>query len=82
MKVYISVDIEGITGVTNWDETEIDSPRHARAAEQMKKETLAAVQGAIDAGATEVWIKDAHDSGRNMWADGFPKEVRFIRRNP
>ncbi|MBR7148930.1 MAG: M55 family metallopeptidase, partial [Firmicutes bacterium] len=30
MKVYISVDIEGITGVTNWDETEIDSSRHSQ----------------------------------------------------
>ncbi|MBR7149320.1 MAG: M55 family metallopeptidase [Firmicutes bacterium] len=79
MKVYISVDIEGITGVTNWDETEIDSSRHSQGGGQMKKETLAAVRGAIKAGATEVWVKDAHDSARNMWADEFPPEVRFVR---
>lgn len=79
MRVYISVDIEGITGVTSWDETELGKGQHALAAAQMKREALAACQGALDAGATEIWVKDAHDSGRNMWVDGFPPEVRFVR---
>ena len=38
MKVYISVDIEGVTGVTNWDETELNHPDHKAAALQMTKE--------------------------------------------
>lgn len=79
MKVYISVDIEGVTGVTSWDETELENEQHRQAAEQMKKETLAACRGALDAGADEIWVKDSHDSGRNMWVDGFPKEVKFVR---
>ena len=79
MKVYISVDIEGITGVTSWDETELGNDRHRIAAEQMKKETMAACRGALDAGATEIWVKDSHDSGRNMWGEDFPDEVKFVR---
>ena len=66
MKVYISVDIEGITGVTSWDETELNHPDHKAAALQMTREMLAACEGAIAAGATEILIKDAHDSARNM----------------
>ncbi|MDO4475324.1 MAG: M55 family metallopeptidase [Lachnospiraceae bacterium] len=79
MKVYISVDIEGVTGVTSWKETELGEAQHKQAAEQMKREALAACQGALDAGVDEIWLHDSHDSGMNLWIDGFPKEVKVIR---
>ena len=79
MKVYISVDLEGVTGSTSWESTNLGDTEHPAVAEQMKREALAAALGAIDAGATEVYIKDAHDSGRNFDITGFPKECRFIR---
>ena len=59
MKVYISVDIEGVTGVTNWNETELGNDEHEAAARQMTLEALAACQGAIESGADEIYIKDA-----------------------
>ncbi len=65
MKVYISADIEGVTGVTTWDEAELHKPDHGIAQEQMTAEVRAACEGALNAGATEIWVKDAHDSGRN-----------------
>ena len=79
MKVYISVDLEGLTGSTSWSSTNLGDIEHAPIAKQMKEEAMAAALGAIDAGATEVYIKDAHDSGRNMDITGFPKQCRFIR---
>ncbi|MGN0354190.1 MAG: M55 family metallopeptidase [Muricoprocola sp.] len=79
MKVYISVDLEGLTGSTSWESTNLGDPEHESVAEEMKKETLAAALGAIDAGADLVYIKDAHDSGRNMDITGFPEQCRFIR---
>ncbi len=79
MKVYISVDLEGITGATSWECTNLGNLEHTAVALQMKSETMAAAQGAIDAGATEVYIKDAHDSGRNIDITGFPNQCRFIR---
>lgn len=79
MKVYISVDIEGVTGVTSWNETEIDNEEHRHAAAQMKKEALAACEGAIAAGADEIWVKDSHGTGRNLWIDEFPPQVHLIR---
>ena len=79
MKVYISVDVEGLTGSTSWESTNLGNLEHGAVAEQMKREAMAAALGAIDAGADEVYIKDAHDSGRNMDITGFPKQCRFIR---
>jgi D-amino peptidase len=79
MKVYISADIEGITGVTHWDETELGKGEYEPAREQMTAETVAACEGALQAGATEIWVKDAHDSARNIIASRLPRAARLIR---
>lgn len=79
MKVYISVDFEGLTGSTSWESTNLGDLEHGPLAAQMKAEAMAAAQGAIDAGADEVYLKDSHDSGRNFDITGFPKQCRFIR---
>lgn len=79
MKVYVSADIEGATGVTHWDETELNKEDSKVAREQMTAEVVAACDGALSAGATEIWIKDAHDTGRNLIAAKLPQEARLIR---
>lgn len=79
MKVFISADIEGITGVTHWDETDLGKADSASACEQMTAEVAAACEGALEAGASEILIKDAHDSGRNIIASKLPREARLIR---
>ncbi len=79
MKVYISADIEGICGVTHWDETDLEKPASEAAVAQMTAEVSAACEGALEAGATEIWVKDAHDSERNLIAAKLPREARLIR---
>jgi D-amino peptidase len=79
MKVFISADIEGVTGVTHWDETDLDKPVCMAACEQMTAEVVAACKAALDHGADEILIKDAHDSGRNIIAAKLPHEARLIR---
>lgn len=79
MKVYISVDIEGVTGVTSWSETNLGHHEHVWAANQMVKETIAACEGALSMGAKEIVVKDAHDSARNMDISRLPKEASVIR---
>lgn len=79
MKIYISADIEGITGVTHWNETDLDKGESLAAREQMTAEVVAACEGALESGAGEIWIKDAHDSGRNIFAERLPHEARLIR---
>ncbi len=80
MKLYISVDMEGITGVTHWDEVEHKkSEAYNQFQERMTSEVVAACNGANDAGAKEIWVKDAHYSGRNILAEKLPYNVKLIR---
>ncbi|MEK4627963.1 MAG: M55 family metallopeptidase [Solibacillus sp.] len=79
MKVYISADIEGITGTTTWSETELNLPDYIQFQQQMTKEVLAAIEGAIAGGATEILLKDAHDSARNLLLEDIPENVKIIR---
>jgi D-amino peptidase len=79
MKIYISADVEGITGTTHWEETEKSKADYAEFREQMTAEVAAACEGALAAGAKEIWVKDAHDSARNIIASRLPHEARLIR---
>jgi len=45
----------------------------------MTREVKAACDAAIDTGAKEIWIKDAHDTGRNIIASKLPKDIKLIR---
>ena len=79
MKLFISADIEGTTGIARWDETENGHSRYAYFAQQMTREVSAACEGAMAAGCTEILIKDAHDSACNLIPDQLPVETRLFR---
>jgi D-amino peptidase len=79
MKIYITADIEGVTGAAHWDETDKKNPDYTEFREQMTAEVGAACEGALSAGASEVWVKDAHWTGRNLIAAKLPREVRLVR---
>ena len=79
MKIYISADIEGVTGVTHWDETLKKETDYREFQEQMTAEVVAACNGALKAGAKEIYIKDAHETGRNLISSKLPEQVMLIR---
>jgi len=79
MKVFISADIEGTAGIAHWDEAERTHADWAEFRALMTAEVVAACEGARAAGASEVVIKDAHDSGRNLILDRLPDYVRIVR---
>jgi D-amino peptidase len=79
MKVYISADIEGVTGTTDWNECEIGHARYKEFQEQMTREVAAACQGAYEAGATEILVKDAHDTASNIIQAKLPEYTKLIR---
>lgn len=78
-KIFISADIEGVCGVTHWDETEKDKPDYEEFRHQITHEVAAACEGALQAGATDIVVRDAHDSARNIIAANLPEQVRLIR---
>ena len=79
MKIYISADIEGITGIANWDEANRTKPDYQQYSRQMTGEIKAACEGAINGGASDIYIKDAHGSGRNIIANDLPQNTNIIR---
>ena len=79
MKIFLSADIEGTAGIAHWDEAERTHPDYAEFRALMTAEVVAACEGARAAGATEVVIKDAHDSGRNLILDRLPDYARIMR---
>lgn len=68
MKLYISADMEGVSGVVNSAQTSIkqEAKEYERARAWMTGEVNAAIEGALTAGATEIVVNDAHGSMRNI----------------
>lgn len=78
MKVYISADIEGVTGISKWDETIKGKQDYAIYRKQMTLEVAAACEAALEAGAEFILVKDAHDDGKNLLHELLPKSVKVI----
>ena len=77
VKVYISADIEGVCGITDWSEARLAPAQEF--VERMTEEVVAACEGALEAGATEILVKDAHGTGRNILAERLPREAGLVR---
>lgn len=77
-KIYISADIEGITGVTNWNQTGYGKEGYENARRQMALEVGAACKAAIDAGY-KVVVKDSHDTAFNIDHELLPRGVELIK---
>lgn len=78
MKLFISADIEGTAGITCWEETEYGHPRYAYFAEQMTKEVSAAC-AAADRFGYGIFVKDAHDSAKNILPDKLHPSAELMR---
>jgi len=79
MKVFVSVDIEGVTTTTTWDETDPTHSSYPLHAKQMTEEVLACIDGAKKAGAKEIVVRDAHDSATNIDPTRMPSGVTLLR---
>ena len=78
-KVFISVDMEGIAGLVNAEETSQTGSDYGYFRRLMSLEANAAVLGAFDAGASEVVVRDSHGSARNILPDLLDPRSRLIR---
>ena len=77
-RVYISVDLEGISGINGDDQTSAGQPEYARARKLMAEDANAAIRGAFDGGATEVVVNDSHGSQRNLLPEDLDPRARLI----
>lgn len=86
MRVYISVDMEGVAGVVHEDQTNPVDPRcaveYARFRALMTGEANAAVEGALEAGATRVLVNDSHWLMRNLLVEQLHPAAELLSGDP
>ena len=79
LKVFISVDMEGVAGVIHWEDVSRDGKDYGLFRKLMTEETNAAIEGALAAGATEILVRDSHGSARNILPDLLHPKADLIR---
>src|SRR6266704_1577192 len=86
MRVYVSVDMEGIAGVVHDSQTDPTNPAFAaeygRFRRLMTAEANAAVEGALAAGATRVVVNDSHWFMRNLVAEELHQAAELLSGDP
>lgn len=84
VRVFISVDMEGIGGIGHPEMTSANGgAAYERGRQLMVAEVNAAIEGAREAGATEFVVNDSHGSMRNVRIEdlAFGSGVRLISHN-
>jgi D-amino peptidase len=79
LKVFISIDMEGVTGVANWEDVSRDGKDYDLFRKIMTLEANAAVEGAAAAGAQEIWVRDSHGSARNLLPELLDRRATLVR---
>lgn len=84
MRVFISVDMEGVSGVTRWEDVVTRGQDYQRARSWMTADVNAAVAGARLAGATEFVVEENHgvEALCNLVLDEIDPEVDVVRGQP
>lgn len=82
MRVYISVDMEGIAGIATPDQTSRGGHDYPRARELMTGEANAAVAGAFDGGAESVTVGDSHGTMDNLIHQQLDPRARLVFGTP
>jgi D-amino peptidase len=78
MRVIISADMEGATGVTCPRDVEPGTPQWARFRQQFTADANAVALGLLDAGIDDVVINEAHATMRNILLEELDERVRLI----
>jgi D-amino peptidase len=82
LKVYISADMEGITGLVDAEDVQPPGRDYERGRVMMTEDVNAAVRGAYQAGASTVLVNDAHGPMRNLLPDLLDPRAVLIKGRP
>jgi len=82
MKILIAVDMEGITGVTTWDQVTPGHAEYSRFRKLMTQDVNAAIRGATEAGADEIIVADGHWNGSNILVEELDSRARLNTGSP
>ena len=82
MKILIAVDMEGISGVTTWDQVTPGHAEYSRFRKLMTQDVNAAIRGATEAGADEIIVADGHWNGSNILVEELDSRARLNTGSP
>jgi D-amino peptidase len=78
MKVFLSSDMEGTAGVVDWEQCRGPGAEYAYYCGLLQDEVNAAIEGAMEAGATEFLVNDSHGAMRNLRPDALAGRARYL----
>ena len=78
MRIYISMDGEGLSGIYKLSQVMSSDKEYGFARRMMANDINAAAEGAFNGGATEVVVNDAHNYGDNLIIDQLDSRVKLI----
>jgi D-amino peptidase len=79
VRVYISVDMEGIAGISHPAPTGSKDSKYPAAVELMVAETNAAIEGALAGGATSILVNDSHGGMFNLTPADIHREATVLQ---
>ena len=84
MRIYISVDMEGASGVTRWQDVVTSGADYQRARTWMTGDVNAAIAGARAGGATEFVVEENHGVEMlcNILLDEIDEAAEVVRGIP
>jgi len=78
MRILVSADMEGATGVTYTADVEVGTHQWQRFRRLFTGDVNACVGGLFDGGATEVLVNEAHSSQRNVFLEDLDDRARML----
>lgn len=82
MKIYISADMEGVSGIVHSDQTDATHAAYEHGRKLMLGEVNAAIEGALRGGAKHVLVNDSHASMRNLRIDELHPDAVLLSGTP
>jgi D-amino peptidase len=82
MRVFISADMEGISGACMREDFEPGHPRYEKARLLLTADVNAVVAGAIEGGADDLIVADMHDGGANFVFEQLDDRARYLIGGP
>ena len=79
VSVYISVDMEGVAGISHGKPTQRGDDLYPQSVELMTTEANAAIEGAFAGGATEVVVNDSHGDMFNLTPEKLDPRARLVQ---
>nr|WP_202879235.1 M55 family metallopeptidase [Nocardioides cynanchi] len=78
MKVYISVDMEGVAGIVAWEQCLAGGDDYALGRDLLVGEVNAAIDGCVAAGSSQILVNDAHSAMRNLPPDALRARASYL----